>query len=241
MKEVVLFSGGLDSTVLLHGVVRDNDQGEVLALSFKYGSKHNENESDRADLICTALNVERRVIELDFNAWGFKSDLLTSGGDIPEGHYADESMKTTVVPFRNGIMLAIAVGVADSIGAENVSIASHSGDHPIYPDCRPDFTRHMNHAAQTGTYGSIKIHGKFQATTKENIVRLGASQGAEKYMAMSWSCYQPRTFSVAGVTPDGGSINLSDTLHCGKCGTCVERLEAFELAGVEDRTIYAAN
>jgi 7-cyano-7-deazaguanine synthase len=148
----------------------------------------------------------------------FKSDLLRSGGDIPEGHYAEESMKKTVVPFRNGIMLSIAAGFAESIGADAVTIAAHSGDHAIYPDCREPFMRAMGEAMEQGTYAGIKLLRPFIDMDKAAIARRGAELGVD--FAETWSCYK------------GGEI------HCGVCGTCVERREAFLLAGLQDPTVY---
>ena len=148
----------------------------------------------------------------------FKSDLLRSGCDIPEGHYAEESMKKTVVPFRNGIMLSIAAGFAESIGADAVTIAAHSGDHAIYPDCREPFMRAIGEAMEQGTYAGIKLLRPFIDMDKAAIARRGAELGVD--FAETWSCYK------------GGEI------HCGVCGTCVERREAFLLAGLQDPTVY---
>ena len=148
----------------------------------------------------------------------FKSDLLRSGGGIPDGHYAEESMKQTVVPFRNGIMLSIAAGFAESITADGVVIAAHSGDHAIYPDCREPFMQAMGEAMGQGTYAKIQLLRPFIAMDKTAIARRGAELGID--FAETWSCYK------------GGEI------HCGTCGTCVERREAFHLAGLPDPTVY---
>jgi 7-cyano-7-deazaguanine synthase len=148
----------------------------------------------------------------------FKSDLLRSGGDIPEGHYAEESMKKTVVPFRNGIMLSVATGFAESIGADAVTIAAHSGDHAIYPDCREPFMRAIGEAMEEGTYAGIRLLRPFIDMDKAAIARRGVELGVD--FAETWSCYK------------GGEI------HCGICGTCVERREAFLLAGLQDPTVY---
>jgi 7-cyano-7-deazaguanine synthase len=148
----------------------------------------------------------------------FKSDLLKSGSDIPDGHYAEENMKQTVVPFRNGIMLAIATGYAESIGANGLVIAAHSGDHAIYPDCREPFMLGMAQAMKAGTYAQIELLRPFINEDKASIARRGAELCVD--FAKTWSCYK------------GGDI------HCGVCGTCVERREAFMLAGVSDPTVY---
>jgi 7-cyano-7-deazaguanine synthase len=148
----------------------------------------------------------------------FESDLLQSGGAIPEGHYEAENMKQTVVPFRNGILLSIAAGFAESVGAEGLVIAAHSGDHAIYPDCREEFMKPMAEAITAGTYADLEVLRPFIHLRKEGIAALGASLGID--FSLTWSCYK------------GGEI------HCGKCGTCVERKEAFEKAGLEDPTEY---
>jgi len=158
------------------------------------------------------------VIPLDFIGEYFKSDLLKSGGEIPEGHYADENMRRTVVPFRNGIMLAVAGGFAESRGGEGLVIAAHGGDHTIYPDCREDFMRAFGNALRFGTYAAIQLLRPFIEMTKAQIVNEGGRLGVD--YARTWSCYK------------GGKI------HCGKCGTCVERREAFLQAGVPDPTAY---
>jgi 7-cyano-7-deazaguanine synthase len=160
------------------------------------------------------------VISLDFINRLFTSDLLQSGGEVPEGHYADENMKKTVVPFRNGIMLAIACGIAESRGAEGLVIAAHAGDHAIYPDCREGFMQGMATAMREGTYACVELLRPFIHLDKAGIARLGASLGVD--YAQTWSCYK------------------GHDLHCGKCGTCVERIEAFALAGMADPTVYEA-
>jgi 7-cyano-7-deazaguanine synthase len=216
MKTFVLLSGGMDSVTVFHQELRD---GEVAAcLSFDYGAKHNAREIPFAKIHADRAGVPHHVVSLDFMDRLFKSDLLRSGGDIPEGHYAEESMKKTVVPFRNGIMLSIAAGFAESIGADAVTIAAHSGDHAIYPDCREPFMRAIGEAMEQGTYAGIKLLRPFIDMDKAAIARRGAELGVD--FAETWSCYK------------GGEI------HCGVCGTCVERREAFLLAGLQDPTVY---
>jgi 7-cyano-7-deazaguanine synthase len=149
----------------------------------------------------------------------FTSHLLNSGGDIPDGHYEEESMKQTVVPFRNGIMLAIATGLAESLNANGLVIAAHSGDHAIYPDCREPFLHAMANAMKSGTYAGIELLRPFTATDKAGIASLGHQLGVN--FAQTWSCYK------------GGPT------HCGSCGTCTERREAFTLANLPDPTTYA--
>ncbi len=217
MKVVVLISGGMDSVTALYDAKAQGHE-IISGLSFDYGSKHNHCELPMAKWHCDKLGIDHRIVTLGFMDELFESDLLNSGGEIPEGHYEAENMKQTVVPFRNGIMLSIAAGFAESIGAEGLVIAAHSGDHAIYPDCREDFMRPMAEAITAGTYENIKVLRPFIQTRKEDIAMRGADLNVD--FRQTWSCYK------------GGE------LHCGKCGTCVERKEAFTLAGMEDPTVY---
>ncbi len=218
MRTVVLLSGGMDSVTAFYEVKREHEV--VAALSFDYGSKHNAREIPFAKLHAGRAGIAHRVIDLGFMNECFQSDLLKSGGEIPDGHYAEENMKRTVVPFRNGIMLAIACGFAESVEAEALAIAAHSGDHAIYPDCREPFMQGMAAAMEAGTYARIRLMRPFIAMDKTAIARRGAELGID--FAETWSCYK------------GGDI------HCGTCGTCVERREAFLLAGIADPTTYLA-
>ncbi len=216
MKTVVLISGGMDSTVALHDAAA---RGEVmLGLSFDYGSKHNACELPCAAWQCQQLGIPHRIVRLDFFNELFRSDLLQSGGAIPDGHYEDVSMRRTVVPFRNGILLAIAAGVAESQGAQALTIAAHGGDHAIYPDCREDFLSPMAAAIRAGTYAGIEVLRPFVGWKKKDLAHRGTELGVDFHH--TWSCYK------------GGAR------HCGTCGTCVERREAFQLAGVKDPTAY---
>jgi 7-cyano-7-deazaguanine synthase len=216
MKVVVLCSGGMDSVTALYWAKREHEP--VAAVSFDYGAKHNAREIPFAGEHAHALGVRHELIPLDFVNRLFASDLLKSGGDIPEGHYAAENMKQTVVPFRNAIMLSIACGFAESTGAEGLVIAAHGGDHAIYPDCREDFMRAMSDAMRLGTYAHVQLLRPFIALNKGEIAAAGARLGVD--FRRTWSCYK------------GGAV------HCGKCGTCVERREAFALAGLLDPTTY---
>ncbi|NRB73595.1 MAG: 7-cyano-7-deazaguanine synthase QueC [Verrucomicrobiales bacterium] len=216
MKVVVLVSGGMDSVTALYHAASEHEV--VAGLSFDYGSKHNHRELPLAAWHCEQLGVPHQVVPLSFMDDLFESDLLKSGGDIPEGHYEADNMKQTVVPFRNGIMMAIAAGFAESIEAGGLVIAAHSGDHAIYPDCREDFMKPMAEAITAGTYADVQVLRPFIDQRKEDIAARGAELGID--FSQTWSCYK------------GGE------LHCGKCGTCVERKEAFEIAGVEDPTVY---
>ncbi len=211
---ILILSGGMDSVTLLY----DYQDRIQLAISFDYGSKHNSREIPFAQLHCQRLGIEHLVIPLDFMQRFFQSSLLKGGEEIPEGHYADENMKSTVVPFRNGIMLAIAAGMAESRGLKNVMMANHGGDHAIYPDCRPEFVDAMDRAITAGTYEGVKLLAPYTSLTKTQIALIGKKIGIN--YAETWSCYK-------------GGVH-----HCGKCGTCVERREALAEAGIPDTTKY---
>lgn len=204
MRAVLVYSGGLDSTTLLY----EYKDSIALAVSFDYGSKHNKRELEFAALNCKRLGIRHLVIPLEFMGRYFKSDLLIGGGDIPEGSYADENMKSTVVPFRNGIMLSIAAGLAESYDLDAIMLANHSGDHAIYPDCRPEFIEGMAAAVEAGTYNGVKVVSPYCNMTKRDIALRGRELGVD--YSLTYSCYK------------GGEK------HCGKCGTCVERREALE-------------
>ena len=210
MKDsVIVLSGGMDSTTLLH----DRKDQIALAVTFDYGSKHNAREIECARKNCYMLGIEHIVIPLEFMGRYFKSSLLIGGEEIPEGHYADENMKSTVVPFRNGIMLSIAAGLAESRGLKKVMLANHGGDHAIYPDCRPGFVDAMSEAIRQGTYDGVVIDAPYTNITKSDIARIGKRIGVD--YSLTYSCYK------------GGEK------HCGKCGTCVERMEALRDAGID--------
>ena len=216
MKVVALVSGGMDSVAALHHARVSHEV--VAAISFHYGSKHNDREIPFAKWHSDQLGVAHLTVNLAFIGDQFESDLLAKGGEIPRGHYEEQSMKKTVVPFRTGIMLSVAAGFAESKGANGLVIAAHSGDHAIYPDCREDFMRAMGDAIRLGTYAEVELLRPFIAMTKADIARRGSALGVD--FSRTWSCYV------------GGDI------HCGECGTCVERREAFLLAGVPDPTPY---
>ena len=211
---ILILSGGMDSTTLLY----DCQARIALAISFDYGSNHNARELPVARLHCERLGIEHLIIPLGFMAQYFESSLLEGGDDIPEGHYADDNMTSTVVPFRNGLMLSVAIGLAESRGLSHVMMANHSGDHTIYPDCRPEFVSAMSEAARTGTFPGITLLCPFTGLTKGQIAARGRELGLD--YAETWSCYK------------------GQQRHCGKCGTCVERKEALAEAGIEDPTAY---
>lgn len=215
MKDsVLILSGGMDSVTMLY----EFQDRIALAISFDYGSNHNAREIPFAKLHCERLGIRHLVIPLSFMADYFTSSLLQGADAIPEGNYDDENMKSTVVPFRNGIMLSIAVGMAESTGLKHVMMANHGGDHTIYPDCRPEFVKAFSEAARTGTYPGITLLSPYTNISKADIAKRGKQLGIN--YAETWSCYK------------GGAV------HCGKCGTCMERREALREAGIEDTTNY---
>lgn len=213
-NSVIIVSGGMDSITLLY----DHKDEIALGISFDYGSNHNAREIPFAKMHCERLGIKHITINLDFMHQYFKSSLLDGAEAIPEGHYADDNMKSTVVPFRNGIMLSIAIGIAESNNLDQVFIANHGGDHTIYPDCRPEFINAIDAAATAGTYNNVKVVAPYTKITKSDIARIGKKLGID--YTDTWSCYK------------GGEV------HCGKCGTCVERKEALAEAGIDDKTIY---
>ncbi|MBR5656373.1 MAG: 7-cyano-7-deazaguanine synthase QueC [Prevotella sp.] len=215
MKDsVLILSGGMDSTTLLY----DEQERIALAISFDYGSNHNAREIPFAQLHCQRLGIKHIVIPLEFMTKYFKSSLLEGAEAIPEGHYADDNMKSTVVPFRNAIMLSIAVGIAESNNLKNVMMANHAGDHTIYPDCTPAFVKAFDLTAQAGTFINVHLLTPYTHLTKGEIAARGRELGID--YTETWSCYK------------GGEK------HCGRCGTCVERKEALAEAGIEDTTEY---
>ncbi len=215
MKDsVIIVSGGMDSITLLY----DMRARISLAVTFDYGSKHNAREIPFARLHCERLGIEHIVIPLAFMQQYFQSSLLKGGEEIPEGNYDAENMKSTVVPFRNGIMLSIAAGIAESRGLKYVMMANHSGDHSIYPDCTPQFVSAMSQATKAGTYPGIELLVPYTNISKGDIARRGKALGID--YAETWSCYK------------GGER------HCGRCGTCEERREALAEAGIDDPTEY---
>ena len=204
MKAILIYSGGLDSTTLLYEY-----KDEIsLAVTFDYGAKHGAREIECAKYNCNKLGIKHLIIPLDFMGKYFRSNLLESGGEIPEGNYDEENMRSTVVPFRNGIMLAIAAGLAESYDLDTVLLANHSGDHSIYPDCRPSFIDAFDSAPKEGTYNGVRVVSPYCNITKRDIALRGRKFGID--YSKTYSCYK------------GGEV------HCGCCGTCRERKEALE-------------
>lgn len=218
MKVAVLLSGGLDSTTALYWA--HNHHEVVCALSFDYGSNHAEKELACARWQAEKLGIPYHEIDLRSISTHLQSALLSGADAIPTADYAEENLKQTVVPFRNGIFLAIAAGIAESNGAEAIVIAAHGGDHALYPDCREDFMVAMADAIRLGTYAELQILRPFISNSKAEITAIGAALGVD--FAHTYSCY------------------CGSEQHCGQCATCRERKESFTAAGIADPTVYSA-
>ena len=213
-NSLIALSGGVDSTTLLY----EYREEVACAVGFDYGSKHNAREIAAAKAICRELEIPYLIIPLAFIEEYFRSDLLLSGGEMQLGDYSEENMSSTVVPFRNGIMLSVLAGLAESRDLQRVLIANHFGDHAIYPDCRESFVKPMGEAITAGTSNGVKLVAPYTALTKTEIVARGTRLGVP--YGKTYSCYQ------------GGER------HCGRCGTCRERHDAFVANGLEDPTLY---
>ena len=216
MKAVVLFSGGLDSTVLVYHLL--NEGADLKLLSIDYGQRH-ENELKSSSEIAESLELKHEILRLPMlnNLLG-GSALTDPSISLPEGHYAEDSMKATVVPNRNMILLSLAAGHAISLQFDTVAYAAHAGDHTIYPDCRPEFATAMDQALKLCDWNTVSLYRPFVQLSKHDLVRKGKELGVP--FEKTWSCY------------------AGNDKHCGKCGTCVERKEAFELVGLLDPTEY---
>lgn len=219
MKAIAIVSGGLDSATLAHTLKAEGY--DLHLLSFNYGQRHAK-ELEYAKCCAEVLGARWSLVDLSSVAPLLTGSALTDAIPVPDGHYAAENMRVTVVPNRNAVMLAIAYAAAVSEQADAVAFAVHGGDHFIYPDCRPEFVQAFDNMQRLAVQGharpGLRLLAPFLHLTKADIVRQGAALGVD--YAATWSCYK------------GGA------LHCGKCGTCVERKEAFEIAGVVDPTIY---
>jgi 7-cyano-7-deazaguanine synthase len=218
-KVLAVVSGGMDSVTLAHMLKADGHAIELLSVN--YGQRH-VRELRAAERCAERLDSPHLVLDLPLGPVLTGSALTDPDVEVPEGHYADESMRSTVVPNRNAILLSVAVGVAIAHGLDGVAVGVHAGDHPIYPDCRPQFIdafARMIHVANEGfIHPTFEVLAPFIRSTKDEIVTIGAKLGVP--YEDTWSCYK------------GGEV------HCGRCGTCVERREAFVLAGVHDPTRY---
>lgn len=214
-KVVVIYSGGMDSFTVLNRALKDGK--EVFALSFDYGQRHVK-ELECASAVCNSLNVKHKVIDISAINQLLAGSSLTDDIEIPEGHYEAESMKSTVVPNRNMILLSLAVGYAVSVGASQVYYGAHSGDHAIYPDCRPEFVNKMNDVCQIANYEAVEIFSPYLEVSKTDILTDGIKMGLD--YSQTWTCYNGREKA------------------CGKCGACQERLEAFNDNNIVDPLTY---
>ncbi len=210
----MVLSGGMDSVTMLHEYASEIE----LAVNFTYGSNHNARELECARYHCGLLGIELVVIDLSFIGSHFHSSLLEGPDAIPEGDYDFDNMKSTVVPFRNGIMLAAAAGLAESRGLSVLMIANHAGDHALYPDCRDSFVKAMSEAIKAGTYDGITVKAPYTLLNKADIALRGKRLGID--YSTTYSCYR-------GLEK-----------HCGRCGTCRERRQALAEAGIADTTEY---
>ncbi len=214
-KVVVIYSGGMDSFTVLNRAIKDGK--EVYALTFDYGQRHVK-EIECAASVCKSLSINHKVIDISAINQLLAGSSLTDDIDIPEGHYEAETMKSTVVPNRNMILLSLAVGYAVSVGAEQVYYGAHSGDHAIYPDCRPEFVKKMNDVCQIANYESVEIFSPYLEVSKTAILTDGLKMGLD--YSNTWTCYNGREKA------------------CGKCGACQERLEAFRDNNTVDPLSY---
>jgi 7-cyano-7-deazaguanine synthase len=214
-KVVVIYSGGMDSFTVLNRALRDGK--EVYALSFNYGQRHVK-ELQCASQVCQQLHVNHKIIDISSINQILSGSSLTDNIDIPEGHYEAENMKSTVVPNRNMILLSLAVGYAVSVKASQVYYGAHSGDHAIYPDCRPEFVQKMHDVCQIANYEPVDIFSPYLNVNKTAILADGLAMGLD--YSQTWTCYNGRSKA------------------CGKCGACQERLEAFTDNNATDPIAY---
>ncbi|MDE6382956.1 MAG: 7-cyano-7-deazaguanine synthase QueC [Paramuribaculum sp.] len=205
---LLVLSGGMDSTTMLH----EYQSRIALCVNFSYGANQNEREAACARANCLRLGIPLVEIDLAFMGKYFRSSLLEGADAIPEAEYAPENLASTVVPFRNGIMLSVAAGLAESRGLRRVMIANHGGDHEIYPDCRPAFIDSMGRAIADGSGSLVELYAPYTHLTKNDIARRGAAHGVD--YSLTYSCYK------------GGAT------HCGRCATCIERRQALIAAGL---------
>jgi len=221
-KAVVILSGGMDSTTVLYDVVRTFGSNNVDAISFHYGQNHSK-ELGLAKKTCEKLGVAHKLVDVSFlgKELLFASTLVSGAEAIPEGHYAEENMKSTVVPNRNMILISLAAGFAISIGAKHLYYGAHAGDHAIYPDCRPEFVKAMKSVLKLADWSEVELHAPYLEKDKGDIAILGKELGVD--YSLTWTCYK------------------GEEEACGVCGSCTERLEAFEKAEAVDPIKYKNN
>lgn len=218
-KVVVILSGGMDSTTLLYDVVATYGCANTFAISFNYGQNHSK-ELEGAKKTCEKLHVNQKIVDISFMGKDllFGSSLVSGSDQIPEGNYDDENMKSTVVPNRNMILISMAAGYAISLDAQILFYGAHAGDHAIYPDCRPEFVTKMQEVLSLCDWKPVKLEAPYLYADKGDIAVIGQHLGVD--YSLTWTCYK------------GGEK------ACGKCGSCRERLEAFEKAGTTDPVPY---
>lgn len=214
-KAVIIYSGGMDSFTLLHETLDSHD--EVIAISFNYGQRHKK-ELLVADAVCRSLNVRHHTLALDGFEPIFAGSALTDDIAVPDGHYQEHSMQTTVVPNRNMIMLSIAIGLAVTEQANSVYFGAHAGDHAIYPDCRKPFLQAMNTVAAVANYQAVAVKAPYIDLNKGEILARGLARRLD--YSTTWTCYRGEEYA------------------CGRCGSCQERLEAFAQNGSTDPLPY---
>ena len=215
-KIIVVYSGGLDSFTLLNEAIRSGK--DVSALSFDYGQKHNK-ELHFVEKFCAQEFIDSKIVDVSSIKELFQGSSLTDEIDIPKGHYEDVSMKSTVVPNRNMILISLALGYAVTKGAEEVWFGAHAGDHAIYPDCRPEFVEKMDSVARIANYSSIAIKAPYITMSKTEILAIGLNMQLD--YGLTWTCYEGKD------------------LACGSCGACHERLESFAANNVIDPIKYS--
>lgn len=212
----MVYSGGMDSFTVLHKALKEGH--EVFALSFNYGQKHNK-ELECAKQVTGELTVAHKILDIkNISSLFTSSSLVSNEIAVPEGHYQAENMKSTVVPNRNMILLSLAIGYAVNIEASEVWYGAHSGDHVIYPDCRPEFVEIMDRASKIANFEPVKVFAPYLNSDKIGILKDGFAMGLD--YSKTWTCYK----------------GLEKA--CGKCGSCVERLEAFEVHNKPDPLSY---
>jgi 7-cyano-7-deazaguanine synthase len=211
MKTVVVLSGGMDSVTMLHKIVKEGD--EVKAISFNYGQVHVK-ELEMAKIQCEILGIEHRVVDVSFLK-DLLPSALTGTENVPQGHYEDESMKKTVVPFRNTILASIALGYAAGINYDRIALGVHAGDHAIYPDCRPEFIEALGQVAAKGDYRQLEVYAPFLNISKVEILTIGTELGVD--YSKTWTSY-----SDGNEAPDYRN------------GSSVERTQAFIANRIKD-------
>lgn len=220
MKAVAVYSGGMDSFTMVRELILYPHQEDLRCLSFDYGQRHRK-ELDVARKVCEQLGIDHKIVSLQTVGSLLSGSALTDDVEVPEGHYAEENMKATVVPNRNMIMLSIATGYAVANEFDSVYTAVHAGDHEIYPDCRAEFIHAMDRVTQISNYQPVNINAPYLEVDKAGILQRGKTAGLSAWhYEDTWTCYKGKE------------------LACGKCGSCVERLEAFSSVGWEDPIEY---